>query len=251
MDRPPAPYPAILAALAIAAAATALGCAPSIGDRCNISTDCSIQGNRLCDTSQPGGYCTVGACTAGSCPDNATCVQFGASLPGCPYDDYQAPSRTGRSLCMKTCSKDSDCRQSDGYVCVPPSEVLGAVILESNQSAHVCMLPATPVPLADADVCSTSRPDVPPIEASVELVPDAAGDGAGGEGGDGAAAEGGEEGDGGAGALDGAGGAGDAGALEGGASEAGADDGGGDATAAPVDATLDASAADAPFDGAE
>src|SRR4029077_9760725 len=39
MDRAPAPYPAILAALAIAAAATALGCAPSIGDRCNISTD--------------------------------------------------------------------------------------------------------------------------------------------------------------------------------------------------------------------
>ena len=243
MDRASASYPAVLAALAIAAAGTALGCTPSIGDRCNISTDCSIQGNRLCDTSQPAGYCTIGHCTAGSCPDNATCVQFGASLPGCPYDDYTAPERGGRSLCMKTCSKDSDCRQGDGYACVAPSKVLGAVILEGNQSARVCMVPATPVALTDADVCSTTRPDVPPIEASVEPVPDAssdtAADGAGSEGGDGAVG-------------DGAGG----GVGEGGGDEAGdgagptADDGAADQSA-PFDATLDAGPADASPDAAD
>src|SRR5208283_3625811 len=83
-----APVPA-LAAFALA------GCTPAIGDRCTLSTDCSVQGTRICDTTQPNGYCTIIPCTGNSCPDNAACVEIGASVPDCPYDDYAAPSRVG------------------------------------------------------------------------------------------------------------------------------------------------------------
>jgi hypothetical protein len=155
-----------LAALAIAACAL-VGCTPAIGDRCTLSTDCSVQGNRLCDTTQPGGYCTALQCTADKCPDNATCVELGASVPGCRYDDYSAPSRVASARCLKTCSSDSDCRQTDGYVCASPATPAGsAVILDSNQSKRVCLLAATPPTFQDAQVCSSSRAFVPPLEAS-------------------------------------------------------------------------------------
>ena len=41
----------------VGASATAAGCKPRIGDDCQISTDCSASGDRLCDISAPGGYC--------------------------------------------------------------------------------------------------------------------------------------------------------------------------------------------------
>ncbi|HKO50071.1 MAG TPA: hypothetical protein VJV79_20210, partial [Polyangiaceae bacterium] len=51
-----------LARLAMAFAALtgglALGCTPKIGDDCSVSTNCSTTGDRLCDITQPGGYCT-------------------------------------------------------------------------------------------------------------------------------------------------------------------------------------------------
>ena len=153
------------AALAVASAAALAGCTPAIGDRCTVSTDCSAQGGRACDTSQPAGYCTVLQCTAGSCPDNATCVQLGASLPGCSYDGYEAPSRLGRLACLKTCSSTSDCRQSDGYVCAKPPA--GAVILDNDQTKSVCVVGGSLASFSDADVCSSGRIDASPIEASV------------------------------------------------------------------------------------
>ena len=104
--------------LSLALAAT--GCTPHIGDTCLLSTDCSLQGTVLCDTSQPNGYCTVFNCTANQCPNNAACVLFNAAIAGCAYNDRTSPSRTSLPFCMAQCSSDSDCRQSDGYVCADP-----------------------------------------------------------------------------------------------------------------------------------
>ena len=118
------------------------GCAPKIGDACAQSTDCSTQGNRVCDTAQLGGYCTIFDCARNSCPDMASCVVFNVSVPGCAYDDYLAPQRTGRALCMGRCQSSSDCRQ--GYECVDPRQPpFSAVILDDTQQ-HVCVeLPPT------------------------------------------------------------------------------------------------------------
>jgi hypothetical protein len=150
----------LLASVALWGAA---GCSPHIGDKCNVNSDCSIQGNLQCDTSQPGGYCTVFNCSPTSCPDNAACVAVGAKVPGCPYDDYQAPARTAVNMCLQSCGKDSDCR--DGYGCFPASMVDGVIV--DNVMPKVC----APIPSfaetdasADAAVC---MPAGPPVDGSV------------------------------------------------------------------------------------
>ena len=117
----------------------ALGCTPSIGDKCVLSTDCSINGDRLCDTSQPGGYCTIFNCRGDLCPDEAACVLFHAAVQGCGYNDRES-SRTGRTLCMAQCHSDSDCR--GGYICADPrQEPWAAVIIDDDQTQRVCIVP--------------------------------------------------------------------------------------------------------------
>jgi hypothetical protein len=125
---------------ALAGAFALAGCTPHIGDKCVLSTDCSAQGTLVCDTSQPGGYCTQLNCARGSCLSGALCVVFQASVPGCAYDDYQSPARTGRSFCMENCSQPSDCRA--GYVCADPTGApwMGAIV-DDNQSQGVCIAP--------------------------------------------------------------------------------------------------------------
>jgi len=112
-------------------------CTPKIGDKCILSTDCSTQGSRQCDTSMPGGYCTVYNCGPNSCPDYAACYLFHPEVQGCTYNDRD-PSRTGKSFCMAGCQSTSDCRQS--YECVdarlPP---WNALLLDDNQNQKVCV----------------------------------------------------------------------------------------------------------------
>jgi hypothetical protein len=167
----------LAASVALLLSGLTASCTPAIGDRCGVSSDCSIQGNRTCDTSQPNGYCTILGCTANSCPDNAACVVFGASVLGCAYDDYGAPSRTGRAMCLKTCSSDTDCRQSEGYVCAQLSQPPWrggppwTAVLDTNTSQRVCVVAAssTEVMIQDAAVCSSERPVTPPLDAMVTL----------------------------------------------------------------------------------
>ncbi len=149
-------------------------CKSEIGDKCILSTDCSVNGDRLCDTSQPGGYCTQLNCGPNSCPDQALCVLFGASIPGCGFDDRGGPSgsRVARGFCMATCAKDSDCR--NGYVCADPRTFpWSAVVLDDDQARLSCL----PVPLEGRDaaavgpttvapVCSATAADAGHIEAS-------------------------------------------------------------------------------------
>jgi hypothetical protein len=63
-------------ALGLAALATAAACSRSIGDECATSVDCSPSGDRSCDLSQPGGYCTVEGCDARSCPEDSVCIRW-------------------------------------------------------------------------------------------------------------------------------------------------------------------------------
>ena len=158
----------VLAVLALA------GCTPSIGDKCVLSTDCSIRGDRLCDTSQPDGYCTIFNCQGNLCPNNAACVQFYSSVPGCGFNDRNTPSRTGQTFCMAQCNGNSDCRT--GYVCADPrQQPWNALILDDNQAELVCIVPpdsngATNASVPDAAVCQANGPMVPPIDATPPMM---------------------------------------------------------------------------------
>lgn len=123
------------------AASSLAACTPSIGDSCQLSTDCASDGTRICDTSEPGGYCTVINCTGNnlgaSCPDNAICILFNANIPGCPFS-ARRPASTGVSQCRNTCGTNSDCR--GGYICgAPNGPPWSAEILDPNQTAKVCL----------------------------------------------------------------------------------------------------------------
>jgi hypothetical protein len=178
-----------LAVLAATAALLLTGCTPHVGDKCVLNTDCSLQGTRVCDNSQPNGYCTLFNCAPNSCPDNAACVMIYSEVPGCPYDGYAAPPRTGRTMCMASCSKDSDCRTQDGYVCRDPQQPpINGLVVDSNWQTVCVVSPdysnaSWPVggvvgvasfdasPGDAAPVCQASGPPVTPYEASTPSEP--------------------------------------------------------------------------------
>ncbi len=147
-------------------------------------------GDRLCDTSQPAGYCTIFNCHPNECPPGSGCVETNPNVFGCPYDDRHAPSRLSRQLCLKTCTQDSDCRESDGYACITP-EKYGVLVLDTDQTERVC-LPATNYSVSDAaqdgvaPVCSVSGPTNPDFDAAPGYQGDASTD-AGADAADGAA----------------------------------------------------------------
>lgn len=112
------------------------GCGQEIGDECVISSDCSPNGDRQCDTSSKGGYCTVQGCDFDTCPDEAVCVRFFngsfANKPcdpgtedlgadACSLDELCSiagncvPRSSEVRFCMRTCESGGDCR--DGYEC--------------------------------------------------------------------------------------------------------------------------------------
>lgn len=140
-----------------------LGCSPEIGDECATSTDCSQSGDRLCDITQPGGYCTMFNCEPGDCPDEASCVIFGvapSTLPGC--EDPHGVTPYQRSFCLKTCDNDDDCRS--GYECAnfkDPNNPWGAVLADGGGKA--CAVPYSGVPVMNdpapsTDICSVDSP---------------------------------------------------------------------------------------------
>jgi hypothetical protein len=120
-----------------------VACKPEIGDECEISTDCSATGDRLCDTTQPGGYCTMFNCDPGSCPDEAACIRYGNVLSTAPEcQDPAASRRLQRTFCLKNCESDDDCR--GGYACIDMrrESERGVVVVErSGTSGKVCAVP--------------------------------------------------------------------------------------------------------------
>ena len=124
-----------LLALYVSGAALALGCTPKIGDECTVSTNCSVSGDRLCDITQPNGYCTVFNCEPDTCPEDSECINFGTSSPVDSCTPSQGISPYQRSFCMASCSSDADCR--GGYACLYAKDI-GAVLAENSRSGPVC-----------------------------------------------------------------------------------------------------------------
>ena len=82
-------------------------CGHRIGDTCNRNVDCSPLGDRYCDISAPGGYCTIEGCDTNSCPSEAACVRFFEPIPSEPCD--LAAFVTGCSTaerCLCDCGDD-------------------------------------------------------------------------------------------------------------------------------------------------
>jgi hypothetical protein len=103
------------------------GCGPEIGDKCSGYQDCSTDGSRLCDDTQPEGYCLIPGCRADDCPEEAVCVRFGEN-------------ERGRTFCLKHCIDNSDCR--GGYSCQDPGmigDLPTAIIDEAPQGESFCM----------------------------------------------------------------------------------------------------------------
>lgn len=61
--------------LVIASAIGFGACKREIGDDCSTAADCDPNGSRVCDLSQPGGYCTIVNCDESSCPGEAACIR--------------------------------------------------------------------------------------------------------------------------------------------------------------------------------
>jgi hypothetical protein len=117
-------------------------CQPGIGDACSSALQCSTSGSRLCDLTQPHGYCTLAGCDEGTCPTDSVCVTF---WPRVPMESDAL--RLGTNYCMYKCNSHSDCRNSDGYTCLgqndfgamDESKVLG------NPNQRFCAVRSHPV----------------------------------------------------------------------------------------------------------
>lgn len=138
-----------------------VACQPNIGDDCRTSIDCSPAGDRLCDVTQPGGYCTQFNCEPGTCPDDANCVAFDEQLSvqkGC--QDANGFTRYTRSYCMEICENDEDCRAE--YVCADLKQPnrWNALAVDASRSGKVCVVAPT-----TKDII-TNPPD-PPRETGV------------------------------------------------------------------------------------
>lgn len=160
--------------LLVALAAVAAGCKPKIGDDCRISTDCSAAGDRLCDITAPGGYCTIFSCEPGTCPeDESLCVEFGARRSVRCAPEYTR-SPYARTFCMAHCDSNSDCRS--GYVCADLGDAnnpWGARPIDTDRGNKVCLVPASDVqimPVAEGEqdpVCElTNEPAEPASPAA-------------------------------------------------------------------------------------
>jgi hypothetical protein len=211
---------------AVAFAALTIGCGPKIGDACSSFTDCSQQGDRLCDTTQPGGYCTVFNCEPGSCTDSL-CVAFDTEVdPACGVTDDARRRRFQRTFCVLGCESDSDCRAE--YACISPAE-RGAAIVDAEPSQQKVCLPrysgATPSPSSSPSVV----PGVCGVAESGASAGSAGGGGAGGSGSGGGGGAGGGSGGAGGGGGGAGGGSGGAGGGSGGAGGGGAGGGSGGA----------------------
>ncbi len=153
-------------------AALSWGCQPVIGDRCALATDCSTRGDRQCDTSQPGGYCTVPNCRGNGCPDKAACVLYSGRVPGCAYDD-RSLARTAHAFCSASCESKEDCRA--GYVCADPTlPPWNGIVLDDLQNRRTCLVDKL-VSIADPrtaepGVCAAAGPDTPEIEAGAGAI---------------------------------------------------------------------------------
>ncbi len=145
-------FPALFALLAL------VGCKMYIGDGCGNSTDCSVTGERQCDLTQPGGYCTVFSCDPDTCPEGA-CVEW-----------RFIPSRTAETWCMRICGNTGDCDRSE-YSCVFPSQITQSGQEDPNlpPEDRVARIIDLNRELAEAKICVALSEGIDPDAAPSEL----------------------------------------------------------------------------------
>jgi len=101
------------------------GCTKEIGDSCSTNMDCDPLGERICDTSQLDGYCTIQGCDLNTCPEEAVCVRFfNTSFLSRPCDpetedatdpailDVAGPCPAGKKCVTNDCSASEICLSS-------------------------------------------------------------------------------------------------------------------------------------------
>jgi len=133
------------------------GCTPKIGRECTTSLDCSQQGDRLCDNTQPNGYCTIFNCEPDKCPEgDGICVAFLSEVdPACGATDGVSWGRFERTFCMAGCEIDEDCRA--GYECVEPTSRDGRILDFEPLSKRICIVKIAPPP-APTSIPEVCRP---------------------------------------------------------------------------------------------
>lgn len=127
-----------------------VGCAPAIGDECETALDCSQSGTRICDRTQPAGYCTIDGCERGTCPEDSVCVKF---RPG--------KERLAVTYCMATCEDNGDCRDDEGYRCTSTAEfgASEAEILGRANQQFCSIPPLMSLPFDDAGTPDAATPE--------------------------------------------------------------------------------------------
>lgn len=154
--------------LAVLLLATVSGCGHNIGDSCTVNIDCSIAGDRFCDVSSPGGYCTIDGCDVDTCPTEAVCIRFLTPIADQPCDLTAMPPDNGCSvdeICVCDNSVKGVCQNNNSAHCAPESTERRWCQLRCSGSGqgscrvgYECREPGTggaesvPRPLADGGV---------------------------------------------------------------------------------------------------
>jgi hypothetical protein len=157
------------------ASASAFACGKEIGDPCSFSSDCSPNGDRICDIASFEGYCTIQGCDLTTCPGEAVCVQFfhgnfsnkmcdpAATADSCDQDGgmccsldelcsvtgHCVPRSSEARYCMKKCGSDGDCR--DGYECRDRDKMIA-------HGGQPVLPPGVPVDETSPKFCARATP---------------------------------------------------------------------------------------------
>lgn len=134
-----------------------VACGRGIGDGCETGLNCSASASRLCDMTQPGGYCTLAGCQRGSCPSDSVCVTFWQTTAQTEIDR----NRLSVNYCMRTCDERSDCRDDEGYDCVTGKDFgyRGEAMVMGDQKVKFCAVKLPVAASSGALSVSTENPD--------------------------------------------------------------------------------------------
>jgi hypothetical protein len=116
-------------------------CGKSIGDGCRTNIDCASDGTRICDLSQPGGYCTVDGCDDSSCPGSICVRFFDQKYPTgtCSIPPGTSPGTVG--TCSSPPSTVDECRTSGQCLSDELCVVCGPSA--SAPEPYACCVPST------------------------------------------------------------------------------------------------------------
>jgi hypothetical protein len=116
-------------------------CSHYIGDPCNTNVDCSPLGDRFCDTAPLNGYCTKEDCGPTTCPSEAVCIRFFAtvesescntSVEHIPFSQADCPNIDDRCVCDESVPDNT---QPSGVSCVSNA----GHCAPSSTERHWCM----------------------------------------------------------------------------------------------------------------